>query len=143
MGRTRSCLDNAVAESFFATLKVELVDRHHYRTRAEARVSIFRWIAWYNQRRLHSTNDYLAPVEWQHQHRHDHPLPSPLAAQSRCPARRAKSRGGLARLCRHGRVVGRPAWLERSVAAPQLRCARRPTQGPLAQRRHRHGAAGR
>ena len=80
MGRTRSCLDNAVAESFFATLKVELVDRHHYRTRAKARVSIFRWIAWYNQRRLHSTNDYLPPVEWEQQHRHDHPLPSPLAA---------------------------------------------------------------
>jgi transposase InsO family protein len=80
MGRTRSCLDNAVAESFFATLKVELVDRHHYRTRAEARVSIFGWIAWYNQHRLHSTNDYLPPVEWEQQHRHDHPLPSPLAA---------------------------------------------------------------
>jgi putative transposase len=70
-------LDNAVAESFFATLKVELVDRNHYRTRAEARVSIFRWIAWYKQRRLHSTNDYLPPVEWEQQHRHDHPLPSP------------------------------------------------------------------
>jgi len=52
MGRTGSCLDNAVAESFFATLKVELVDRCHYRTRAQARASIFRWIAWYNQRRL-------------------------------------------------------------------------------------------
>jgi putative transposase len=80
MGRTGSCLDNAVAESFFATLKVELVDRHHYRTRAEARASIFRWIAWYNQRRLHSTNDYLPPLEWEQQHRHDHPLASTLAA---------------------------------------------------------------
>ena len=47
MGRTGSCLDNAVAESFFATLKVELVDRCHYRTRAQARAAIFRWIAWY------------------------------------------------------------------------------------------------
>jgi putative transposase len=80
MGRTGSCLDNAVAESFFATLKVELVDRHHYRTRAQARASIFRWIAWYNQRRLHSTNDYLPPLEWEQRHRHDHPLPSTLAA---------------------------------------------------------------
>ena len=79
MGRTGSCLDNAVAESFFATLKVELVDRCHYRTRAQARASIFRWIAWYNLRRLHSTNDYLPPLEWE-QHRHRHPLPSPLAA---------------------------------------------------------------
>ena len=80
MGRTGSCLDNAVAESWFATLKVELVDRHHYRTRAEARVSIFAWIAWYHRRRLHSTNDYLPPIEWEPQHRINHPLPSPLAA---------------------------------------------------------------
>jgi putative transposase len=80
MGRTGSCLDNAVAESFFATLKVELVDRCHYRTRAQARASIFRWIAWYNQRRLHSTNDYLPPLEWEQRHRHDHPPPSTLAA---------------------------------------------------------------
>jgi putative transposase len=80
MGRTGSCLDNAVAESWFASLKVELVDRHHYRTRAQARVSIFAWIAWYNRRRLHSTNDYLPPIEWEQQHRINHPLPSPLAA---------------------------------------------------------------
>ena len=80
MGRTGSCLDNAVAESFFATLKVELVDRCHYRTRAQARASIFRWIAWYNLRRLHSTNGYLPPLEWEQQHRHVHPLPSTLAA---------------------------------------------------------------
>jgi putative transposase len=71
---------NAVAESFFATLKVELVDRCHYRTRAQARASIFRWIAWYNLHRLHSTNDYLPPLEWEQRHRHDHPLPSTLAA---------------------------------------------------------------
>jgi transposase InsO family protein len=45
MGRTGSCLDNAAAESFFATLKVELVSRRRYRTRAEARASIFGWIA--------------------------------------------------------------------------------------------------
>jgi transposase InsO family protein len=80
MGRTGSCLDNAVAESFFATLKVELVDRCGYRTRAQARASIFAWIAWYNQRRLHSTNDYLPPLEWEQRRHHDHPLPSTLAA---------------------------------------------------------------
>jgi putative transposase len=80
MGRTGSCLDNAVAESFFATLKVELVDRCHYRTRAQARTSILRWIAWYNVRRLHSTNDYLPPLEWEQRHRHGHPLLSTLAA---------------------------------------------------------------
>ena len=80
MGRTGSCLDNAVAESFFATLKVELVDRHHYRTRAQARASVFHWIAWYNRRRLHSTNHYLPPIEWEQQHTAISPLPSTRAA---------------------------------------------------------------
>jgi putative transposase len=79
-GRTGSCLDNAVAESFFATLKVELVDRCHYRTRAEARASIFAWIAWYNRHRLHSTSDYLPPVEWEQRHALQHPLSSTTAA---------------------------------------------------------------
>ena len=66
--RTGSCLDNAVRESWFATLKVELVDRHHYRTRAQARASIFAWIHHYNRRRLHSTIGYLPPVEWERHH---------------------------------------------------------------------------
>jgi putative transposase len=80
MSRTGSCLDNAVAESWFASLKVELVHRHHYRTRAEARAAIFAWIAWYNQRRLHSTRGYLSPVEWEQQHATISPLPSTMAA---------------------------------------------------------------
>jgi putative transposase len=80
MGRTGSCLDNAAAESFFATLKVELVGRRRYRTRAEARASIFAWIAWYNRRRLHSTNGYLSPVEWEHRHATLSPRPSTIAA---------------------------------------------------------------
>jgi putative transposase len=80
MSRTGSCLDNAVAESWFASLKVELVDRQHYRTRAEARAAIFAWIAWYNRFRLHSTNDYLPPIEWEHQHAIMSPLPSTTAA---------------------------------------------------------------
>ena len=80
MGRTGSCLDNAAAESFFATLKVELVDRRRYATRAEARASIFAWIAWYNRRRLHSTTGYLPPVEWEHRHATLNSLPSTTAA---------------------------------------------------------------
>jgi putative transposase len=80
MSRTGSCLDNAVAESWFASLKVELVDRARYRTRAEARTAIFAWIAWYNQFRLHSTNGYLSPVEWEQQHATINPLPSTTAA---------------------------------------------------------------
>ena len=80
MSRTGAWLDNAVAESWFASLKVELVDRAHYRTRTQARTAIFAWIAWYNQRRLHSANDYLPPLAWEQRHRHDHSLPSTLAA---------------------------------------------------------------
>jgi putative transposase len=80
MSRTGSCLDNAVAESWFASLKVELVDRRPWRTRAEARAAVFAWIAWYNRRRLHSTNGYLSPVEWEQQHATISPLPSTTAA---------------------------------------------------------------
>ena len=80
MSRTGSCLDNAVAESWFASLKVELVDRHHYRTRAQARAAIFGWIAWYNRFRLHSTRGYLPPIEWEQQHAIMSPLPSTTAA---------------------------------------------------------------
>ena len=61
-------------------MKVELVSRHHYRTRAEARAAIFRWIAWYNRFRLHSSNGYLSPIEWEQQHAIMNPLPSTTAA---------------------------------------------------------------
>ena len=82
-GRTGTCLDNALAEAFNATLKRELLhgrNKRRWSDEADARTEIFRWIAWYNQRRLHSTNDYLPPLQWELQHRHDRPLPSTLAA---------------------------------------------------------------
>lgn len=63
MSRRGNCWDNAVAESFFATLKKELVYRTHFETRAEAILALTDYIdAFYNQQRLHSSIDYLAPA---------------------------------------------------------------------------------
>ena len=57
-----NCWDNAVAESFFHTLKTELIYHLNYKTREEARQLIFEYIeTYYNRKRLHSANDYLAP----------------------------------------------------------------------------------
>jgi transposase InsO family protein len=64
MGATGICWDNAAAESFFATLKRELVHRHTRATRAHVQHAIVRWIeGWYNPRRMHSSIDYQAPNE--------------------------------------------------------------------------------
>jgi transposase InsO family protein len=74
MGATGICWDNAAAESFFATLKRELVHRHPWATRAHAKRAIVRWIeGWYNPRRLHSSIDYLTPTEKENEwHTGDH-----------------------------------------------------------------------
>lgn len=68
MSRKGECLDNAVAESFFGTLKTELVDHEDYKTKAEARQSIFEYIeVFYNRQRRHSYLGYLNPVEFERQ----------------------------------------------------------------------------
>ncbi len=68
MSRSGNCLDNAVAESFFATLKAELVDTRTWPTRAAARTAIFEWLeVWYNRQRRHSTLGYLTPVAHEEQ----------------------------------------------------------------------------
>jgi putative transposase len=66
MGRTGSCYDNAVTESFFHTLKTEHIYFHCYETRQEARTSIFEYIeTFYNQQRLHSTLGYRSPMQFE------------------------------------------------------------------------------
>ncbi|OGT42918.1 MAG: hypothetical protein A3F13_05840 [Gammaproteobacteria bacterium RIFCSPHIGHO2_12_FULL_40_19] len=67
MSRKGNCWDNAIAESFFHTLKVELVHTQQYATREQAKQSIFQYIeAYYNQCRLHSSIDYKAPFEFEY-----------------------------------------------------------------------------
>ena len=62
-----NCYDNAVSESFFHTLKMELIYHSKFETKAEARIAIFSFIEiWYNRKRLHSYLDYMSPVEFEH-----------------------------------------------------------------------------
>lgn len=66
MSRRANCYDNAVAESFFATLKWELIDRYRWPTRAAAKSAIFEYIeVWYNRRRRHSALGYLSPSQFE------------------------------------------------------------------------------
>lgn len=64
MSRKGNCWDNAIAESFFHTLKVELVYELRYKTRADAKQSIFQYIeGYYNRSRIHSAIGYKTPFE--------------------------------------------------------------------------------
>ena len=65
LGRTGQCWDNALSESFFASLKGELIDLQAWPTRAMARRAIVEYIAWYNGTRLHSTLGYKTPAEFE------------------------------------------------------------------------------
>lgn len=66
MSRKANCWDNAVSESFFGTLKNELVHHEKYKTREEARLSIFEYIElFYNKRRIHSHLNYLSPEDFE------------------------------------------------------------------------------
>lgn len=66
MSRKGNCWDNAVAESFFHTLKVELIQNQNYKTRQQAQADIFEYIeVFYNRQRRHSYLDYLSPVEFE------------------------------------------------------------------------------
>ena len=66
MSRKGKCWDNAVSESFFHTLKIELTYHEKFTTREEAKQAIFQYIeVYYNRVRMHSANDYLSPVEYE------------------------------------------------------------------------------
>lgn len=68
MSKKGDCWDNAVAESFFHTLKVELVHRNKFKTRDEGKRKIFEYVEmYYNRKRAHSTIGYLSPFEYERQ----------------------------------------------------------------------------
>ncbi|MCB1575217.1 MAG: integrase core domain-containing protein, partial [Xanthomonadales bacterium] len=68
MGSVGDAYDNAMAESFFASLECELIDRRSFRTKAEARIALFSWIeGWYNPRRRHSALGYRSPITFERQ----------------------------------------------------------------------------
>lgn len=72
MGTIGDCFDNSVAESFFGTLQVELLDEHRWDTRHQLALAIFDWVeAWYNPRRRHSYCNMLSPVDYETAHRPD------------------------------------------------------------------------
>lgn len=69
LGSVGDCFDNAMCESFFATLECELLDRTRFATRTEARMAVFHFIeGWYNVRRRHSSIGYESPLNYEQNH---------------------------------------------------------------------------
>jgi putative transposase len=69
MGSVGDAYDNAMCESFFATVECELLDRHRFASQAEARIAVFDFIeGWYNTHRRHSALDYESPIDYERRH---------------------------------------------------------------------------
>jgi putative transposase len=116
MGSVGDAYDNAMCESFFATLECELLDRSRFKTQAEARLAVFSFIeGFYNPRRRHSSIGYLSPIEYERRH-----ATNPDAHQSAVVLTAVKDK-----------PFGRPP----NGAVLDRRCARRP--------HHRAGRDGR
>ena len=78
MGSVGDCFDNALCESFFATLECERIDRRTYRTRDEARRDLFSFIeGWYNPHRRHSSLGQISPAEFERRHGAGEPTHTP------------------------------------------------------------------
>jgi putative transposase len=116
MGSVGDAYDNAMAESFFATLECELIDRNRFKTQAEARLSVFAFIeGFYNRRRRHSALGYLSPIDYERRRSQTastpgHPEPAAVLAP-------VKARPGDA---------AAPS-THSATAVLDRRCARRPT----------------
>lgn len=90
MCRTGNCWDNAVVESFFSTLKWELLSDQPVGSLSEVRSSVFEYIeVWYNRKRRHSTLGYVSPAQFEQSHCEQND-PLAIAAQTECPQLRGK-----------------------------------------------------
>ena len=92
MGTVGDAYDNAMAESFFASLECELIARRSWKSQAEARGALFTWIeGWYNPRRRHSGLNYLSPINFERKHptqrdtSKEHGLPTAAVGPSQAP----------------------------------------------------------
>ena len=118
MGSVGDAYDNAMAESFFATLECELIDRRVWQTQTEARLAVFTWIeGWYNPRRLHSALGYMSPVNFERKHNEQ---------KSQTPSSHKSSENGLPTAC-FAPVDKTPHGLsESSSPCPQSRAVDKP-----------------
>ena len=135
--RVGDCYDNAVCETFHASLKKEKIYRQAWPTRAAARTAIFEYIeGWYNPRRRHSTLGYLSPIEFEQQHTELAQLS--LEAPFRPPDRSRRSlRGPHTRL---QRVASRPS---ASISLPAPHLSRERPRRPNRSRSGRDGTRSR
>ena len=77
MGTVGDAYDNAMAESFFATLECELIDRRSWPTKTEARMALFSYIeGWYNPRRRHSALGQMSPANFKRKHIDNNRVPA-------------------------------------------------------------------
>jgi transposase InsO family protein len=122
MGSVGDAYDNALCESFFATLECELLDRHRFPTHAAARLAVFDFIeGWYNPRRCHSALDYLSPMTFERTHaRDDRTVPSGSTIDQ----------GGAISLSPQGWYSDHPESRSLSAKPGQLQIKRARTTGP-------------
>jgi putative transposase len=154
MGTVGDAYDNAMAESFFASLKCELIGRGSFRSKAEARVALFTYIeGWYNPRRRHSALGRTSPINFERSHPHTQSVPTDhaiAAPRERLRTKRSPVHGTGATPTPGSTVAA----LGRRVNRCDLRIQRRIGDRALARRTHppltksrarnaqRHGASG-
>ena len=127
MGTAGDAYDNAMCESFFATLECELLDRRRFKNHAEAEMAVFDFIeGFYNSRRRHSSLGYLSPVDYERRHARDPGTRQPavvLAAVKDKPSGRPKPGPSLPAAARDSRIfvrAGTEEWLRRRAEQKNL-----------------------